>query len=390
MISNNYLNKNDYDFYTIDLGKIKPFTASSVIEKKIFVELEKLHPCFSDYCTFDYVLKSSGMNTIAKVVVIDSMFLIEYKNSHNTYFIRIEEFKKRKCFLSHKQKKIKNILGLSFILLLFILFTFFIVKNTLTKKQVLENIPHIIEHSEEKNTFDVKDFIDLCLPFFANSDIKVSYFEYDSTNIPQIILHTNGIQREEIENQILGVNKDLEINFSATTYSNKIPNLSFTVHCDKQSIKTASFCDIQTGLTAIRNAIFSVNGLPISEEIETRQYQCIIPYNSLSAFFNNLIRIQEEQQIKFEKLIFDYDQEIGNLNCIFVLDKLKSEEQIDFSNFLSIFKKPIEKLKAVPVQQKTETIKTDNRVLVGKMPAADGSIILYYRTPEGKIVYEKE
>lgn len=386
-----YLDKEDYDLYTIDLGKLKPFTSSKLIEKKIYASLEKLHPCFSDYCTFDYVLKSEKIKTIAKVIVIDSMFLIEYKNSYNTAFIRIAEFKNKKLFLSNKQKKLKKAFIFFSITLFLFAFIFLTIKNFITQKKALENIPRIVEHTEKRQNFDISDFIYSCMPLFTNPTIKVSYFEYIVSSLPQITLHTNGIQREEIEENFLGSNKDIKLNFSATTYSDKTPNLSVTVNCDKQPIKNAAFCDIQKSFIEIRNSIFSVNGLPISEAIETRQYQCIIPYNGLQNFFKDLLQIQEDQKIKFEKLVFDYNQEIGNLNCIIVLDKLKSEETIDFSIFTSVFKKPIEKPKQKIVsQKKQETTMKDDKVLVGKMPAADGSVILYYRTTEGKIIYEKE
>ena len=46
MANEKYLDNSNYDFYSINLGKIKPFTSSKVIEKKIFANLEKLHPCF--------------------------------------------------------------------------------------------------------------------------------------------------------------------------------------------------------------------------------------------------------------------------------------------------------------------------------------------------------
>ena len=104
----------------------------------------------------------------------------------------------------------------------------------------------------------------------------------------------------------------------------------------------------------------------------------------------NFLKIQNEQKIRFEKLIFDYNQDIGNVNCIIVLDKLKCEEIIDFSNFLLVFKKPLEKTKVNEIAPKKEVEITDDKVLIGKMPSADGSVILYYRTSDGKIVYEKE
>lgn len=385
-----YLDNSNYDFYAINLGALKPFTSSKVIEKKIFANLEKLHPCFSDFSTFDYVIKSEGSNSVAKVVVIDTLLLVEYKNSHNTSYIKIEELKNKKCFLPKKQKQIKKVFCISCICFVILLLAFTFINKYEKQKMALENIPQIVEKEEEKQVFDIVDFIEVCLPIFSDSKIKVSYFEYNGTNNPQITLNTSGIQREEIEKQILSQNENLKLNFSSTTYSDKTPQLSFSINCDKQPIKTASFCDIQSSFILIRNAVFEVNGLPVSEELETRQLQCIIPYVGLKVFFDNLIKIQEEEKIKFEKLIFDYNQEVGNLNCVIVLDKLKADEIIDFSNLLSIFKKPLEQQKINEIAPKKEVEITDDKVLVGKMPSADGSVILYYRTSDGKIVYEKE
>ena len=41
-----YLNKNDYDFYSIDLGKIPPFTSSKIIEKKNICKSRKISSLF--------------------------------------------------------------------------------------------------------------------------------------------------------------------------------------------------------------------------------------------------------------------------------------------------------------------------------------------------------
>ena len=51
---------------------------------------------------------------------------------------------------------------------------------------------------------------------------------------------------------------------------------------------------------------------------------------------------------------------------------------------------PLEKTKVNEIAPKKEVEITDDKVLIGKMPSADGSVILYYRTSDGKIVYEKE
>ena len=57
-----------------------------------------------------------------------------------------------------------------------------------------------------------------------------------------------------------------------------------------------------------------------------------------------------------------------------------------------IFKAPV--VKSVPKPKVTTPVEKKpvdtGRTLVGKMPSADGGVILYYRTADGKIEYEKE
>lgn len=46
MNNKKYLDKNDYDFYTIDLGKIPPFTSSKAIEKNYLQIWKNYIPAF--------------------------------------------------------------------------------------------------------------------------------------------------------------------------------------------------------------------------------------------------------------------------------------------------------------------------------------------------------
>jgi len=67
--------------------------------------------------------------------------------------------------------------------------------------------------------------------------------------------------------------------------------------------------------------LLDIDGLPVSEQYEIRQFQCIIPYKSFPAFLAELEDIQENVKAKFQKCIFDYNCDVGIINCIIVLSK---------------------------------------------------------------------
>ena len=124
---------------------------------------------------------------------------------------------------------------------------------------------------------------------------------------------------------------------------------------------------------------------------------------------------QENIKAGFQRFVFDYSKETGSFNCVIVLDRMKGEEVIPLGKLFGVFKappltekkeavQPLPKKPVVPVQEKTEpaaepdesvqenplTVVDPSWVLIGKMPSPDGRIVYYYRTKEGKIVYEWE
>lgn len=117
----------------------------------------------------------------------------------------------------------------------------------------------------------------------------------------------------------------------------------------------------------------------------------------------------------FQRFVFDYSKETGSFNCVIVLDRMKGESVIPLGKLFGVFKAPpvpekkevvqqLPKKPVVPVQEKTEpaaepdesvqetpvAVVDPSWVLIGKMPSPDGRIVFYYRTKEGKIVYEWE
>ena len=117
----------------------------------------------------------------------------------------------------------------------------------------------------------------------------------------------------------------------------------------------------------------------------------------------------------FQRFVFDYSKEIGSFNCVIVLDRMKGEAVIPLEKLFGVFKappvpekkevvQPLPKKPVVPVQEKTEpaaepdesvqetpvAVVDSSWVPVGRMPGPNGRTVIYYRTKEGKIVYEWE
>lgn len=385
------LQKDDYDIYSIDLGKLSPFCSKKKIRQLLRIQLEKLHPCFSEQCTFDYAVYHEKGRSIAKVIVIDTLILTRIFGTTADSYLKAEEFRGRKLFVSEKVLRIRKI-GISLTIVAFGgIIAAFTLPVLLSKKETTVEVPVIME-TEVKDVYDISVFLSDTLPLLVAEDINISYFEYSSDKVTQAIIHESGVQREVIDTVIHNTQKDIPVIFSSTTYQDKIPFLTFSVTCDKQLMKSASFADVQNGIAALRNAVFAVDGLPISEQYEIKQFQFIIPYKSFDDFLSWLENIQEKEKTKFQKIVFDYNRDIGTINCIIVLDQFKCEEPVKMTQLTGIFKAPIvqtaPKPKTVtPVEKKPVDT---GRTLVGKMPSADGGTILYYRTVDGKIEYEKE
>lgn len=390
MESEKKLRKDEYDIYSISLGKLPFFCSQKKIKQRLRLELEKIHPCFSEQCCFDYVLKREKGCTVARIIVADSLFIAKTLGLSANYLLA-PEFGRKKLFLTEKASRLRKMAVWGAVLIVLAAVSAVMLPSLFRKDAETVAVP-VAEVVEEQKVYDISVFLSDTLPGLISDDLNISYFEYSSDRGTQIMIHESGVQREVIDASIHVGHDDVSVTYSSTTYQEKIPYLTFTVDCDKQIMKTASFSDVQSCITAIRNAVFASDGLPVSEQYDIRQFHCIIPYKSFEGFLGELEKIQDEQKAKFQKFIFDYDRDLGNINCIITLDQFKCEEPVRMSLLSGIFKAPVEKVAQKPKQTTTVEKKAvdANRTLIGKMPSADGGTLLYYRTSDGKIVYERE
>ena len=91
--------KDDYDFYTI------PFPVKVIFNRQknryISSQLEKLHPCFSDDCSYDSHLRLKKSGLIADVVVMQKFKVAEYKANKRKLYV--QELKHHQFFADKKK-----------------------------------------------------------------------------------------------------------------------------------------------------------------------------------------------------------------------------------------------------------------------------------------------
>ena len=413
MKRDNRLSPDEYDVYEIPLRHHRFFGPEQKTRQEIRTALEKLHPCFTEQCTFDFCIRHGKDGTYASVIVMDTLLLTEYRSSSNSNCLFADEFGRKRLFVPESTKRLRKIFCYSLLALFVVVSLFFLIRWRITennkKPVVVRTVPVQIKQDRRDVTYILSNILDV----FCEPESDISYFEYSEDKKPQITIRTSGLQREQIENSVNEVSSGLPMTFSATTYRDKTPYLTVVFGCDSQELKTASFLDVTASVAAIRNAVISAEGLPVSEDCELRQYQCVIPYVRFERFLDMLENVQSEMNVKIQKIIFDYTREIGSFNCTIVLDRMKGETIMPFKKLTAMFKAPPVPVKKETVQKtivKQEAPGYTNKqeiepqeeqiqekdssfdidpswVLIGKMPSPDGNIVFYYRTREGKIVY---
>ena len=85
MNNKKYLDKNDYDFYTIDLGKIPPFTSSKTIEKNFNEDYTQCDILYNSSNDDKKVNKNDEFKILFRTLSMNNLtysdFYIQYNNT---------------------------------------------------------------------------------------------------------------------------------------------------------------------------------------------------------------------------------------------------------------------------------------------------------------------
>ena len=367
---------NDYDFYTIPI----PVKALLHRKKNLYIssQLEKLHPCFSDECSFDSHLNFGKKGLNADVVVMQKYKVAEYKAMHKRLTVR----ERKHIQFFEDNKKIK-ILGF-FVAVVFLLvgFSGVFFRN---KNQVVENPDFDHEPVLAQTLADFQKFFapELLLQI-VNLKGTVSDFtwNYDGFNESSSVF-VKGIYPEQLE-EFLSILKFSSVSFEnfcpgfSTSFSNKVlQNTNF----EKQNLTDNK--------NTLRQILLQNDILILEEVVKPFGIKFMVPQN------------QTQSLIAILEYLKTHDICITTIKINSTGDYLKTE--LVFSE--AIYKTPedlyeciINNIEVFLIEQKPEEFKSaisgdsgaqkseGQLEKVGHIIKPDGSVVTYYKDKNGKIM----
>ena len=387
----NYCPSADYDFYTIKF----PLRA---LQKKgrlrfLNAELGKLHPCFSDDCSFDSHLRLDKAGLMADVLVMQKFKLAEYKKSNGQRPVFIKEKERLAFFSGNKKRKLFGFILSSLLLLLIIffppVFRDYFAKNISSNESSVQS--QVFPPEKEWQTAT-----DRLIAVISSSGGFITSFEYKIEGFNEIAkLGVKNIYPETIAGffpQAL---------FSPLVFEQSFP--FFTVEIiskiflnQSQTEASSSVSDSFELRKDFRSFLIENNYQILEESIK--------PYSLKIQFLKNKGQEKNQESAAF-KTLFDFIEKNGlwlkslslipadqtlNFSMIF------SETSFDFQNNLykslkentDIFFKSIEADKSTvqktAAPRKTFSTGGDNKI--GQLLKADGTIIEFYKDKNGKII----
>lgn len=426
------LKTNDYEKYEL----ILPYRFLAGRRKKQFLssELEKLHPCFSDDFSFDSAFKKftrAGLKT--DVLVINKRKLAEYetKRKFSGLGFRLEkndEKSNKRFFVS---KKIHSLtFGLCIIFAGLILF--FVSGAVLGKRNAEER------GANSSGTTAAERFVSSPRGAPAAATASSQTSASAATDLQQRATESCGSLffsggrlaegelesfvwvfdggRERVEAEVSGVfpERFSEISerfgncISQINYENGVPHFKVaftdgTRNAKQQTAGSITSTPVSSASLAIEASysrdfrkIVLENGVELVSE-KTYPYSIEFLCNSQSQVFSKLSEYLLQNHI-FVSAVSIKKGESGKLFAtISVLQNLSGGEnfgidisilQNNLSYFFSKSNKPLSVTKRNLYVPKNPPVK--NAVKIGEIKKAGGNSIIYYKTPEGKIIFDKK
>lgn len=404
MKKENLVQKNDYEFYKI------PFPLKMLSGKRrrnfLLTELEKLHPCFSSLCTYDYKMKIGKKGFESDVIVMNRFKLAELKKNNGYAGLKFPEVK-RKFFVSENHKKIfHSLLFLIFILLAFA--GYFVYKNFVQNQVRKIEIENALISENQNSVFEENDslaeYINLEKDIFeivGNCDGKISSFEWRISDGYEFVnCAMSNIFPEEFEK----LNQDY-IEKSSVIYQASIPFFSVKSRRKlfEQNFSKADFereTNRSAFLNSIRNELFNEENESqvLEENSDLLKFSFVIQNNLSGAakFFEKINFLCSEFNFACSGFLLEkYDEskmhvEIQFMNdekiCgCFLQDLINHLELLGFQN---ISKNPAEQ-KSENKNQNIENVKSEefNKFQkIGEVTYQNGKKNIFYKTTEGKVI----
>ena len=399
--------KDDYELYSFPMPfLLKRSRRKNYITKK----LEQLHPCFSDNCCYDAKYKLQKGKLIAAVAVMDKLKLAEYrtgKQKHSS--LKFGEVNKLEFFNNEKLLNISLALGIALLTgILFISYILHTKKNSKIQTQkvtvskeikqvdaeglIQENIAQAYNSLEDflKTTKEVGGSIKNCSLFFLqNQNTDESYKMHLSMSncFPQDFL-------KETENV-----KSKRMFCSAVTYTNSTPEFSATLEGKATKGLQFEYQLSKPQINDIRLCVWNCNGILITDFSDEGTVEFLSPNISLPKLLKNLENVCTKHSIFPSAIEIEGGAVNTNIKIIFakkILSKkynplvlLERYNDILFKQTLP--KKNAQKNKVVIQKNNASTNSfKEERESFGKIIQKDGSILVFYKNGQGKIIGEKK
>jgi len=418
----NVIKKGDYERYKI----ILPFRAITGKRKKQFLcsELEKLHPCFSDECTFDSVFKKiekGGLST--EVLVMNKLKLAEYERKRSFTglgFLLGGENRSKRFFVNEKIK-------LTFLLVFGIILISVAgmisgkmtasglkvsaeEKNDFSKKKVS------LEEITNENALNQKSLSETLFEAVAAANGTINNFEWNIEGFTENLkLELKGVYPEYLANVKDLKNEENKQKNLVAVYENEVPliKLCYRQELDKQSFVADSHNN-QTSDSDFNKKIRELlldSGAVLKEE-STSPYHIEFVYNSLS----NYEKKNKNAPLQQLKKLFEELSKIIAANEKYVTSCSITKSSIsDFRVGLSIGVKPIKVFSLNLISQNIDLFvikpisdspgklaqvvesmpvlltnkKQDSsdffREKLGEIKRSDNTTLIFYKNKDGKI-----
>jgi hypothetical protein len=377
------LNKNDYELLIIPFKEIlqKRLHEKGSIISALRYEVERQYPFFDIQSQIFIRLAVLQGRLVFAVVIMEAGVMTKYRD--NKLFIQYNKSKIR-VFYSRKKFIMKTLASFSIVFLLL---------SALPYLHNREKETVFLEHEYSDSSY-LKDLIDNEYMSFSelfiilqsirndyNYNIESLSILYESEkNIAEISLLLNGIFPENILKYFPLVQHHAAA-ADQVLYSNNSPsfNLSIltTIHqCEETKEKT---------LIGVREVIFSCNGLLKYERNNSREIMAVVKEKDIGKVFEKLtmnpdISCIKKLNIVLKNNFYELTFEMGLQN----ISPFSSPEFCSFTSGIIKNTKVQNEIKEVP-EKKTVINKG---TVVGKIIREDGSLKVFYKSADGKLISE--
>ena len=415
----NQVLREDFEKYRIHL----PFSVilKGKVNKYIYSELEKRHPCFTNDCYFNSKFKFDGKGIDSDVLVMNKLKLSEYLGN-NFLKLKLMSFEglKEKRLLSVDLDK-KKILCLFFGFLLFFLLVIYLLfgnlKGTNKEKKIEKSAGLLVLDDSEsyeiiENLRERKKSVNNFFNEMIKAGAKIEVLKWKSDSFKEYAwISAYGVHPQSLKNVDFGENvKD----FNSVEYKNNKPYFSLKIEdfIENKQVKSEknpgershSAEELKEIQSVIRNTLNSYNLQLLSEKMQPysisftcKEYKEIDKTNFLMA----INELSEKWNIKISELVLESAVEESSGNSFFGQITFDFNENFNSGINLNplairpsliLYKNKVAAQRPVNNQNNFVQNKSKNNKekILGQITHADGSVIIYYKNSEGKVLWEKK